>query len=42
MGTVYIEDLLPSLTSYKNIIEKYDTGKKEGEFYKKPIGGDFN
>ena len=28
--------------SSKKIIEKYDKGIKEGEFYEEPIGGDFN
>ena len=42
MGTVYIEDLLPSITSYEKIIEKYDKGIKEGKFYEEPIGRDFN
>ncbi len=30
------------MASYKMAIEKYDKGIKEGEFYKVPIGGDFN
>ena len=38
---VYIGDLVPSIASYKKIIEKYDKGIKEGEFYEEPIGGDF-
>ena len=39
---LYIGDLVPSIASYKKIIEKYDKGIKEGEFYEEPIGGDFN
>ena len=42
MEPIYIGDLVPSIASYKKIIEKYDKGIKEGEFYEEPIGGDFN
>ena len=42
MEPIYVGDLLPSIASYKKIIEKYDKGIKEGEFYEEPIGGDFN
>jgi len=42
MEAIFVRDLLPSMTSYKKIIEKYVKGIKEGEFYGKPIGGDFN
>ena len=42
MEPIYIGDLIPSIVSYKKIIEKYDKGIKEGELYEKPIGGDFN
>ena len=42
MEPIYVGDLLPSIASYKKIIEKYDRGIKEGEFYEEPIGGDFN
>ena len=41
-GAIYLGDLVPSIASYKKIIEKYDKGIKEGEFYEEPIGGDFN
>ena len=37
-----IGDLIPSIASSKKIIEKYDKGIKEGEFYEDPIGRDFN
>ena len=40
MEPIYVEDLVPSIASYKKIIEKYDKGIKE--FYEEPIGGDFN
>ena len=42
MEPIYLGDLVPSIASYKKIIEKYDKGIKEGEFYEEPIGGDFN
>ena len=42
MEPTYVGDLLPSIASYKKIIEKYDKGIKEGEFYEEPIGADFN
>ena len=42
MESIYVGDLLPSIASYKKIIEKYDKGIKEGEFYEESIGGDFN
>ena len=42
MEPIYVEDLVPSIASYKKIIEKYDKGIKEGEFYEEPIGLDFN
>ena len=42
MGTKYVGDLLPSIVSYKKIIEKYHKAIKEGEFYEETIGGDFN
>ena len=42
MEPIYLGDLVPSIASCEKIIEKYDKGIKEGEFYKEPIGGDFN
>ena len=42
MEPIYVGDLITSINSSKKIIEKYDKGIKEGEFYKEPIGGDFN
>ena len=41
MEPIYLGDLVPSITS-KKIIKKYYKGIKEGEFYKEPIGRDFN
>ena len=34
MEPIYGGDLLPSIASYKKIIEKYDKGIKEGGFMK--------
>ena len=42
MEPIYVGDLIPSIASYKKIIEKYDKRIKEGEFYEEPIGLDFN
>ncbi len=42
MELIYVEDLIPSIESYKRVIEKYDRGIKEGEFYAELLGGDFN
>ena len=42
MEPIYLGDLLPSIASYKKIIEKYDRGIKEGEFYEEPFCRDFN
>ena len=36
MEPIYIGDLVPSISSYKKIIEKYDKGIKEGELYGEP------
>ena len=42
MEPIYVGDLIPSITSYKKLIEKYDKSIKEGEFYEEPIGLDCN
>ena len=42
MEPIYVGDLISSIASSKKIIENYDKGIKEGEFYKEPIGLDFN
>ena len=34
MEPMYVGDLIPSIASYKKIIEKYDKGIKEGNFMK--------
>ena len=42
MEPIYLGDLIPSITSSKKIIEKYDKGIKEWEFYEEPFGRDFH
>ena len=42
MEQIYLGDLIPSIASSKKIIEKYDKGKKGGEFYNEPISLDIN
>ncbi len=42
MEPKYVGDLIPSIASSKKIIEKYDKGINEGEFYEEPIGRDYN
>ena len=42
MEPIYVGDLVPSIASYKKIIETCDKGIKEAEFYEEPIGVDFN
>ena len=42
MEPIYVGDLVPSISSYKKIIEKCDKRIKEAEFYEEPIGADFN
>ena len=34
MEPIYLGDSIPSITSSKKIIEKYDKGLKEGDFIK--------
>ena len=41
MEPIYVGDLITSIASSKKIIEKFDKGIKEGEFYEEPIGRDF-
>ena len=41
MEPIYVGNLLPSIASYKKIIEKYYKGIKKGEFYEEPTGRDF-
>ena len=42
MEPMYVVDLLPSIATYKKIIEKYYKGIKEGGFYEEPTGRYFN
>ena len=42
MEPIYLGDLIPSIASSKKIIEKYDKGIKEWEFYEESTGLDFN
>ena len=42
MEPIFVRDLIHLIASSKKIIEKYDKGIKEGEFYEEPIGRDFN
>ena len=39
MWPKYVGDLVPSMASYKKVMEKYYKGIKEGEFYEEPLGG---
>ena len=42
MEPIYLGDLIPTIASSKKIIEKYDKGIKEGEFYEESLGVNFN
>ena len=42
MEPIYVGDLIPSIASYKKIIEKYDKGKKKGNFMKNLLANIFN
>ena len=42
MEPIYLGDLFHSIASSKKIIEKYDKGIQEGEFYEEPIVRYFN
>ena len=41
MEQIYVGDLIPSIASYKKIIEKYEKGLKKGDFYEDPILEEF-
>ena len=41
MEHIYVGDLIPSIASYKKIIEKYERGLQKGYFYEEPISDDF-
>ena len=36
----YVGDLIPSINSYQKIIDQYERGLKQGEFYEEQIGED--
>ena len=40
MEQSYDGDLIPSIKSYKKIIDQYERGLKKGEFYEAQIGED--
>ena len=40
MEPFYVGDLVPSISSYEKVIEKYERGIKKGEFHEEPIGED--
>ena len=40
MQPIYVGDLIPSINSYKKIIDKYERGLQKGEFHEEPIGED--
>ena len=42
MEPIYVGDLVPSIASYEKVIQKFDKGIKEGEFYEEPLCEDFN
>ena len=42
MEPTYVGDLVPSMASYKKVIEKHDKSIKEGKFTEEPLGEDFN
>ena len=40
MEPIYVGDLIPSISSYKKVIYKYEKALKQEEFYEEPIGED--
>ena len=40
MEPIFVENLIPSISSYQKVISKYEKGFKKGEFYEEPIGED--
>ena len=42
MELIYVGDLVPSIASYKKVIEKYYKGIKESGIYEETLCGDFN
>ena len=42
MEPIFVGDLVPSVASYKRLIDRYERGLKQGDFYEEPIGDDLN
>ena len=40
MEPIYVGDLIPSISSYQKVIDRYEKGLNKGEFYEDPIGED--
>ena len=40
MEPIYVGDLIPSISSYEKVIDKYEKGLKKGEFYDESTGED--
>ena len=40
MEPIFVGDLIPSISSYQKVIEKYEKALKKGEFHEEPIGED--
>ena len=38
---LFVEDLIPSVATYKKAINIYQKGLNSGDFYEEPIGDDF-
>ena len=36
----FVGDLIPSIINYQKIIDRYEKGIRDGEFYEEPIGDD--
>ena len=42
MEPIYAVDLIPSISSYEKVIDKYEKGFKKGNFFNENIGEDAN
>ena len=42
MKPFYAGDLIPSISSYEEVIDEYEKGFKKGEFFNENIGKDSN
>ena len=42
MEPIYLGDIVPSIASYKKIIEKNERSLKKGDFYEETFGEEFN